>query len=88
MSKLEEAREILCALRLPLRQQSDICCLTLLAMAGIGERDSWASASNRWIRIHDVIVFTRDKYGVIYAENSRETIRKQAMHHFRNAAFI
>lgn len=28
------------------------------------------------------------KNGVTYAENSRETFRKQAMHHFRNAAFI
>ena len=28
------------------------------------------------------------EYGVLYAENSRETIRKQALHHFRNAAFI
>ena len=26
--------------------------------------------------------------GMTYAENSRETFRKQAMHHFRNAAFI
>ncbi|MDQ9826666.1 hypothetical protein RFZ44_25610, partial [Acinetobacter sp. 163] len=25
---------------------------------------------------------------VIYAENSRETFRKQAMHHFRTAAII
>ena len=40
------------------------------------------------IRIHDVLAFTKDNYNVAYAENSRETFRKQAMHHFRNAAFI
>lgn len=41
-----------------------------------------------WIRIHGIIAFIREKYGISYAENSRETIRKQALHHFRNAAFI
>lgn len=40
------------------------------------------------IRIHDVIAFIRKFYEVSYADNSRETFRKQAMHHFRNAAFI
>ena len=45
-------------------------------------------ATNEWIRIHDVIAFSNNNYGTTYAENSRETFRKQAMHHFRNAAFI
>ena len=35
-----------------------------------------------------MIVFIADNYGVIYAENSRETFRKQAMHPFRTAALI
>lgn len=88
MSKLEDARKILTALQVPLKQQSDMCCYVLLAMAGIKKHSRWDSATNEWIRIHDVIAFTRDNYGVAYAENSRETVRKQAMHHFRNAAFI
>ena len=88
MSKLEEARTILKQLQVPVKQQSDLCCYVLLSLAGIKKRRRWETASNEWLRIHDVIVFTRDNYGVQYAENSRETIRKQAMHHFRNAAFI
>lgn len=88
MSKLEDTKKLLDALQVPQKQQSDMCCYTLLAMAGLKKRDKWADATNGWIRIHDVIAFTRDNYGVAYAENSRETIRKQAMHHFRNAAFI
>ncbi len=35
-----------------------------------------------------MIAFASNNYGITYAENSREIIRKQAMHHFRNAAFI
>ena len=88
MSKLDEARNILSALEVPAKQQNGMCCCVLLAMAGITEDQEWASANNNWIRIHDVIVFASDNYGITYAENSRETIRKQAMHHFRNAAFI
>ena len=88
MRKLEEARSILSALEVPAKQQNGMCCCVLLAMAGITEEQRWTSATNNWIRIHDVIAFASDNYGITYAENSRETIRKQAMHHFRNAAFI
>ena len=88
MSKLKKTKKLLRLLQVPQKQQSDICAYTLLALAGLKKHDKWDSATNEWIRIHDVIAFTRDNYGVSYAENSRETIRKQAMHHFRNAAFI
>lgn len=88
MSKIEEARKILKELQVPANQQADLCCYVLLAMANIKEDDEWLSAVNGWIRIHDVIAYTKENYGVAYAENSRETFRKQAMHHFRNAAFI
>ena len=62
--------------------------LCLLAMADLNEAATWNSAKNDWIRIHDIITFIKDNYGIAYAENSRETFRKQAIHHFRNAAFI
>ena len=87
MSKMDEAKEILSALQVPAKQQNGMCCCTLLAMANITENNCWESAANEWIRIHDIIAFTNANYGT-YAENSRETFRKQAIHHFRNAAFI
>ena len=88
MSKLEEAKEILSSLKVPAKQQNGMCCCVLLAMANLTEEQAWGSAANNWIRIHDVIAFANSNYGTTYAENSRETFRKQAMHHFRNAAFI
>lgn len=88
MSKVEEARAILNSLQIPKKQQSDLCCYVLLAMAGIKKRSKWEEATNDWMRIHDVLSFMKDNYGIEYAENTRETIRKTAMHHFRNAAFI
>lgn len=88
MSKIDEAKEILNALQVPAKQQNAMCCCVLLAMAGLVEETLWQDATNEWIRIHDIIAFANNNYGTTYAENSRETFRKQAMHHFRNAAFI
>jgi len=73
---------------MPAAQRSDVCCYALLAMCRVGEASGWRSATNEWIRIHDIIKFTENEYGIVYAENSRETFRKQAMHHFRSAAII
>lgn len=83
-----DIKSILLSLNVTSRQQTDLCCNALLALANIKENDAWNDAKNEWIRIHDIIVFFKDNYNIIYAENSRETIRKQAIHHFRNAAFI
>ena len=88
MNKIDEAKQILNALQVPEQQQNAMCCCVLLAMAGLAKENSWQDATNEWIRIHDVIAFANNNYGTTYAENSRETFRKQAMHHFRNAAFI
>lgn len=88
MSKIEEARIFLKYIGMPKPQQADVCCYTLLAMAGITEQEKWEDAQNEWIRIHDIIQFTNQNYNVNYAENSRETFRKQALHRFRTAAII
>lgn len=88
MSKIEDAKAILKVVGMPATQQTDLCAYTLLAMSNTSETTKWNAASASWIRIHDILVFIREKYGVNYAENTRETIRKQALHHFRNAALI
>lgn len=88
MNKIDEAREFLNVLGMPKAQQADICCYVLLAMAGIKPDTTWSDAGNEWIRIHDIIQFANTYYGSTYAENSRETFRKQALHHFRNAALV
>lgn len=88
MTNIEKATRLLQSLKVPTRQQSELCALTLLAMAGLKPSDSFAKAKGEWIRIHDIINFIATHYHKTYAENSRETFRKQAIHHFRNAAFI
>ena len=88
MSKLEDARKILYEIGMPSKQQNDMCCYALLALCNISKRSRWLDASNEWLRIHDIIQFVHDAYDISYAENSRETFRKVAMHNFRNAALI
>lgn len=88
MGKIDEAREFLNGIGMPTAQQSDLCCFVLLALAGVAPDSKWKDARNEWMRIHDIIQFTSVNYGLTYAENSRETIRKQALHRFRTAALI
>ncbi|AEC01481.1 Type II site-specific deoxyribonuclease [Parasphaerochaeta coccoides DSM 17374] len=85
---MTDTKMILKELGMPPKQQADLCCFVLLAMSNVKETDLWSTATNQWIRIHDIIAYTKENYGIAYAENSRETFRKQAIHHFRNAAFI
>lgn len=88
MDKITKAKHILRAIGLPDRQQSNLCALSLLALAYIKKSSAWYSATNEWMRIHDIITFVNKNYGTKYAENSRETFRKQALHHFRTAAIV
>lgn len=88
MDKLDIIRNLLSQIGMPQKQKSMICVFTLLAMANLKRNSLWHEATNNWIRIHDIIAFTAENYDVIYAENSRETFRKQAMHPFRTAALI
>jgi hypothetical protein len=88
VGKVDETREFLKLIGMPKAQQTDICCYVILAMSGIKPDMKWQEATNKWIRIHDIIQFVNNDYNTTYAENSRETFRKQALHHFRTAALV
>lgn len=88
MNNIDRMQSLLASLGVPVQQQGELCAFTLLAMACLHKRTPWKEATGEWMRIHDIIEFIGKAYGRDYAENSRETIRKQAIHHFRTAAFI
>ncbi|MGN0483513.1 MAG: BsuBI/PstI family type II restriction endonuclease [Lachnospiraceae bacterium] len=88
MDKINEVRIFLKELGMPKAQQADICCYAIVAMAAVKPEMSWREATNEWVRIHDMIQFVNAFYGTTYAENSRETFRKQALHAFRTAALV
>lgn len=86
--RIEEARTFLGIIGMPKAQQSDLCCYVILAMARIKPDTPWSQTTNEWIGIHDIIQFINKFYKINYAENSRETVRKQVLHRFRTAALV
>lgn len=88
MGKLDDAKEILKDCGMPVQQQNDISAYTLLTLAEVEPDMKWEQATNSWKRIHDVLEFTSEKYEKSYAENTRETIRKNCMHQFREGAIV
>jgi len=88
MSKIEEGLDILKMLGLPRAQQNERSSLTLLAVLDVKSNTPWKQAKQRIIRIHDILVFIQKVYDKKYAENTRETIRRQTLHQFEQAGVV
>lgn len=85
MGKTSEAIAVLKALGLPKGQQNERSALTLLALMDLNKGMAWSKSRKRAIRIHDILIFIQKHYGKQYAENTRETIRRQTLHQFEQA---
>ncbi|MBP7688019.1 MAG: Eco57I restriction-modification methylase domain-containing protein [Thermoflexales bacterium] len=88
MPKIEEAKNLLNLAGLPPAQRNELAALTLLAVANLTEDDPWRSAQQRSIRIHDMIAFVEKNFHKHYAENTRETFRRQVLHQFEQAGIV
>ncbi|MFQ5612223.1 MAG: BsuBI/PstI family type II restriction endonuclease [Anaerolineae bacterium] len=88
MGKIQEAQEVLKALNLPSAQQNEISALTLLVLAQLSEETPWSEAKRQSLRIHDMLLEIKGRYGREYAENTRETIRRQVIHQFEQASIV
>jgi type II restriction enzyme len=85
-NKIEEAQDILIALGLPTAQQNEISALTLLALVGIGPKDSWVDGKREKCTVtKSIMAFISEKYNKNYAPNTRETFRRQVLHQFVQA---
>ena len=94
MSKIEEAKQVLEALGLPAKQQNDRSALTLLALCNLKEKDKWSKAKQVSMSVmgnkenakyEGIMRFIAEHYNKQYAENSRETFRRQTLHQFVQA---
>lgn len=91
MNKIDEAKIILETLGLPTAQQNEISALTLLALCGLKEEDSWRDATRTSSGISkDIMSFVNTNYKkeVPYAPNTRETFRRQVLHQFVQARIV
>jgi type II restriction enzyme len=85
MGKIEEAKEILKAMGLPQNQQNEISALTLLTLCGVAPDDEWSQARKQSLGVKKIMTFMKEKYRKSYAENTRESVRKNVLHHFLQA---
>ncbi len=80
--KIREALSILQKLGVPRAQQNDRSALTLLALTGIHSASKWKEASDSLMGITEMMDYFKVNYGVDYAPNTRETVRRQTVHQF------
>lgn len=84
--KIEEALLILKSLEMPRAQQNERSALTLLALLDLKPETHWDAAKAPLIGITPMMNFFSAHYGKNYAPNSRETVRRETIHQFVQAA--
>lgn len=88
MDNLVLAKQFLKEIGMPNAQQNGMSGRTFLALANIKPGDEWKSATNAWLRVHEISQFSKEHYQKGYAENTRESIRKHCLQPFREAALV
>ena len=84
-ARLQEAIAILTSLGLPRAQQNDRSAMCLLALCGLEPGKRWSQATSPLVGIRAMLDFARNHYDKQYAENTRETFRRQTMHQLLQA---
>lgn len=87
-SRIDEALQILTLLGFPRAQLNERSALTLLALLDLKPTDSWQLASSPLMGITPMMDFMAQHYGKTYKPNTRETVRRQTVHQFLDAALI
>ncbi len=88
MGKIDEALDILIQIGIPKGQQNERSALTLLTLLNMKEDISWSEAEKNLLRIHDIMIYIKNNFGKEYAENTRETIRRQTLHQFEQGGLV
>jgi len=74
--RVGEATSLLVHFGLP---ASRLAAFTLLAFAQIETGRPWSEAQRKSMRLHDVLAWIDEQYGVRYAENTRESLRRDVI---------
>lgn len=87
-SWIDQALQVLEQLGLPRAQLNERSALTLLSLLDLKPGDSWQFASSPLMGITPMMEFMAQHYGKTYKPNTRETVRRQTVHQFLDAALI
>lgn len=80
--RLQEAISALTALQFGPRQRNETAAYTLLALLNLQQQMAWADAQDPLLGLKGINTFIAIAYGKKYAENTRETIRDDAVKFF------
>ena len=87
-TRIREALQVLRDLGMPREQQNDRTALCLLALLDLDPRKKWREAADPRVGITPMMEFARDRYGVKYAPNTRETFRRFSVHQLVQAGLV
>ncbi|MFC9877888.1 BsuBI/PstI family type II restriction endonuclease [Nocardia salmonicida] len=85
---LDEARSLLQDLGFGREQTNERSALVLLAMLQLGPGEDWANAVNPLLGTRAIMDWISEKFAVVYAPNTRETVRRGTLHQFVDALLV
>lgn len=86
--RVEDARFILESLGFDAERSNERSAMVLLALLKIGQETEWSEAAAPMLGTRAIMDWIRDHYGVEYAANTRETIRRFTLHQFSDAMLV
>jgi adenine-specific DNA-methyltransferase len=86
--KMDEALEILKGLGVPRDQQNERSVLTFLSIVDMKPETPWSKAASPLMGIRPMMDWFKENYGKVYAENTRESVRRQTIHQFLEAGIV
>lgn len=86
--RVEEAQAFLNAFELPRSARNERSALTLLALLDLRPDEPWSEAKQPLRGVTPIMSYCRDIYGKGYAPNSRESFRKDTLHHWVDEAIV
>lgn len=87
-NRIAEALQVLHKLGMPREQLNDRTAICLIALLNIPPQKQWSQAENPLLGIRAILDFAREKLGVNYAENTRESVRKYSVKQLVSAGIL
>lgn len=85
---IQQARGALSMLGFDAVRSNERSALTLLSLLGLRPGDSWAQATRDLHGVTPLMRWMDQHFGKRYAPNTRETVRRQTLHQFVDAALV
>lgn len=85
---IQQARDALALLGFDSARSNERSALTLLGLLGLSPGDSWADATRDLHGVTPLMNWMSEHFDKHYAPNSRETVRRQTLHQFVDAALV